>query len=68
MNENYNADELKELDELDFGGETETARNRPARRQHEPLLGRGPNGPLAGLSEAHPRHGLHGRPLLPQSA
>ena len=25
MNENYNADELKELDELDFGGETETA-------------------------------------------
>ena len=25
MNENYNADELNELDELDFGGETETA-------------------------------------------
>jgi len=25
MNENYNTDELKELDELDFGGETETA-------------------------------------------
>jgi uncharacterized membrane protein YkvA (DUF1232 family) len=25
MNENYNSDELKELDELDFGGETETA-------------------------------------------
>lgn len=25
MNEKYNTDELKELDELDFGGETETA-------------------------------------------
>jgi uncharacterized membrane protein YkvA (DUF1232 family) len=25
MDENYKADELKELDELDFGGETETA-------------------------------------------